>query len=305
MASSLYRMECDLAGILQAVATNSPYRAGAPPIETVQLGAKSGSINPLEALFLADRLATAMLTNTSVTALDLSGRVLQASAAEGIETILKKHATLTSLNLDGNAIGVTGAKAIARGLAENESLIELHLNDPTLGVEGLEALQEALESNPTLRVLTLPSTQEFTKPLKDPDPKTDKMPAPHADIERIEASLIDIRQEIVEREIFYEMGAISNEEKWCRELVKPIYQSLMHHIRANVEFHVWKQFECPKGDLEFGKKHVFTSWSIFLASLKAAKVNMMDAIEKRYKNPHNLSPGEVDEIRAWAEATFR
>ncbi len=296
-SSSLFRVDCVWDDILRAVATNAPYWGETKPIETVNLGERAGHINPLEVLFLADRLATAMLTNTSVKTVDLSGRLLQASAAESLETILKKHPTLTFLNLNGNQLGVAGAQAIARGLVENQTLTELHLNDLTLGAEGLEALQEALEHNQTLRVLTLPPLQEFIKSVKDPDPR----PA----IERIEAAYVRIRLENVLRESYHEEGTLTQEEMWHRKQVTHVYSSLPHHVRSNVEFQVWKQFECPKGDLEFGKKHVFTSWSIFLASIKAAKVNMGDAIEKYYKGPQALSPGEAQEIRTWAAATFR
>jgi hypothetical protein len=79
--------------------------------------------------------------DSSLTQLNLNGKVIRDKGAADIAAALATNSTLTQLNLSSNAIGDAGAEAIAAALANNSALTRLDLRN--IGPAGAEALAAA------------------------------------------------------------------------------------------------------------------------------------------------------------------
>jgi len=70
--------------------------------------------------------------------------------AKALADALMSNRTLTSMNLGLNSIGNEGAEALADALKSNRTLTSMNLSRNSIGKEGAEALAEALKTNCTL-----------------------------------------------------------------------------------------------------------------------------------------------------------
>lgn len=130
---------------LEAIQSNDPAH------KSISLaGSSSFQMNPSK---YASSIAEALLTNTSVTDLDLSNCGIPTSNAHDFAEVLKKNKTLKVLNLSKNKISSEGIEEILASLKENSSLVEINLLDAgpsRLGESALSALCTSLETNVTL-----------------------------------------------------------------------------------------------------------------------------------------------------------
>ena len=101
------------------------------------------------------RLATALVGNSTLTYLDLGDNSIGAEGARALAEMLPGNATLTTLYLGWNSIGPEGARALAELLPGNSTLKALDLYGNSIGAEGARALAEMLAGNSTLTTLDL------------------------------------------------------------------------------------------------------------------------------------------------------
>ncbi|KAJ3240702.1 Tropomodulin-2 [Chytriomyces hyalinus] len=103
------------------------------------------------------QLADALLRNTVLQSLDLSGTKLNTQTAMLIGKALQTNDTLKKLNLERNSIGPAGFKAIALGLMENKKLRELKLLNQTLsaGTNAEQFLAKAMAKNHHIVKMTI------------------------------------------------------------------------------------------------------------------------------------------------------
>ncbi len=100
-------------------------------------------------------LATALATNTALTALKMDEAYIGVAGAKTLATALARNTTLTSLDLNCNDIGDVGATALATALAGNTALTKLLLGSNLIDTAGLTALATVLATNTTLTELDL------------------------------------------------------------------------------------------------------------------------------------------------------
>ncbi|XP_022808217.1 nucleotide-binding oligomerization domain-containing protein 2-like [Stylophora pistillata] len=103
----------------------------------------------------ASLIANILITNTSVTKLDLSCNEGGDDEAAVLAECLKENKSLTELCFSRNEIGYYGAAALAECLKENVSLAKLNLNHNNIGDVGAAALAECLKENASLTELYL------------------------------------------------------------------------------------------------------------------------------------------------------
>ncbi|CAF1067358.1 unnamed protein product, partial [Didymodactylos carnosus] len=103
----------------------------------------------------AKAIATALMTNQTLTTLDLGYNQISADEATAIAAALMTNQTLTTLNLWNNQISADGAKAIATALMTNQTLTTLNLWNNQISADGAKAIAAALMTNQTLTTLDL------------------------------------------------------------------------------------------------------------------------------------------------------
>ena len=99
--------------------------------------------------------AKALITNTTLTELNLSDNKISDEGGKALAEALKINTTLTTLIILKNFISNEGAKAIAEVLKTNTTLTKIDLGENHIGVEGVDALVNALKRNTTLTTLIL------------------------------------------------------------------------------------------------------------------------------------------------------
>ncbi|CAF4419774.1 unnamed protein product, partial [Didymodactylos carnosus] len=103
----------------------------------------------------AKAIATALMTNQTLTTLKLYNNQISADGAKAIATALITNQTLTTLDLGSNQISADGAKAIATALMTNQTLTTLDLDDNQISADGAKAIATAPMTNQTLTTLSL------------------------------------------------------------------------------------------------------------------------------------------------------
>lgn len=103
----------------------------------------------------AARLAEALLSNSSLAALDLQDNAAGDAGAAGFAAALARNRALRHLNLSNNGVGPAGAAALAAPLA-GSALQELNLAGNALGPAGARALAAALRENTSLLEVRAP-----------------------------------------------------------------------------------------------------------------------------------------------------
>src|SRR3989338_3872385 len=94
--------------VLQPTKAIEVIKANDPSYSMISLnGSSSMQMNPLK---YATDIVNAMMTNTSVTSLDLSNCALPTSTANDIAEMLKRNKTLQKLALEGNKINADGVE---------------------------------------------------------------------------------------------------------------------------------------------------------------------------------------------------
>jgi len=119
-----------------------------------------------------EKLAEALIINTSLTCLYLRWRVAELERADDddervqlehdeyavvVAGILEKNRTIEYLVVDKNNLGSTGATIIAGALARNTTLRKLDMDGNNLGAQGCRALVSALAENSSLESLFIKS----------------------------------------------------------------------------------------------------------------------------------------------------
>lgn len=281
--------------VLTAIAANMPLPGESEPIASADLSSQFALEDPR---FIFDRVSIALETNHSLIALDLSGNYTSPSNSEVMKKIFMSHTHLASLNLSENVLDTNAIVALAEGLKVNTSLTALELKDPWIEAVALEALQSALADNHTLRHLKLSSFQEFADAVVARGAVSPSTESSGSEIKRIAQALVGIQQRVVENENSFEKISLAAEERAFRDQVCSVYETMEASVKAKVEYQVWQNFGCPKGDPRFGKNNTFTSWSVFTASVRSADVDMIQALE------HHYSGSEMLDFLKWAKATF-
>jgi Ran GTPase-activating protein (RanGAP) involved in mRNA processing and transport len=98
-------------------------------------------------------LGEALMTNTSLTSLDVSSNKLGAGGCAGLMSGLQHNAALMKLDISrGNNICVEGAEAIAAALRINSSLTDLHVfYDDSISDVGSSAILNSVAHHPAMR----------------------------------------------------------------------------------------------------------------------------------------------------------
>eukprot|EP01063_Lacrimia_lanifica_P035846 TRINITY_DN6948_c0_g1_i1.p1 TRINITY_DN6948_c0_g1~~TRINITY_DN6948_c0_g1_i1.p1 ORF type:complete len:341 (+),score=129.47 TRINITY_DN6948_c0_g1_i1:73-1095(+) len=105
--------------------------------DTVLLqGGQFGSVTDDDCQVLAD----ALVTNTSVTHLDLSMNRIGDAGARALAAALERGDALMDVRLDGNFITAEGVEALCRAVEQSVSLTKLDLSSNEFGHEGAAAL---------------------------------------------------------------------------------------------------------------------------------------------------------------------
>ena len=98
----------------------------------------------------AQSFANLLMTNTTLTHIDLSSNNIDSIGAEALANVLYTNTTLLVLNLCFNRISDEGAKALSLALNNNASLLELNLNNNNIGYNGIHAFSVNIGNNTTL-----------------------------------------------------------------------------------------------------------------------------------------------------------
>ncbi|NXL93502.1 LR74A protein, partial [Alectura lathami] len=108
-------------------------------------------------------IAIALVSNATVTHLELEDNCILAEGAMCIAEMLRENCSLQELNISNNHLDTEGAKAIASLLLENASYLRaLQLSGNSFGEEAASCFAEALRSNYQLKELDL-SHNEFSE----------------------------------------------------------------------------------------------------------------------------------------------
>ena len=100
-------------------------------------------------------LASALASDTRVTAINLAGNALGPRGAQHVATMLRINRTLRHLDLECNALRSAGAAALAEALKANHTLETLVLTDNDVESNGAVSIGAALQHNTGLRTLAL------------------------------------------------------------------------------------------------------------------------------------------------------
>ena len=117
--------------------------------------------------------ADMLVTNKSLTELNMSECRIQGEGAVCLAKALEKNCTVMDFDIGSNPFGSEGAVAFASMLKKNQCLKTLLLNDDSVGVEGALELIESLKHNTTLEKLKLsvkckpPSFSKLDETLQD------------------------------------------------------------------------------------------------------------------------------------------
>ena len=104
---------------------------------------------------LAAKLFGVLITNKTLTHLDLSQNELGIGHFQILAYALGTNTTLTALNLTDNELGNAGFESLAAALGKNATLTSLDLTHNELSHAGVNSLAAALETNRSLRDLNL------------------------------------------------------------------------------------------------------------------------------------------------------
>ncbi|XP_021258804.1 leucine-rich repeat-containing protein 74A isoform X1 [Numida meleagris] len=108
-------------------------------------------------------IAIALVSNATVTHLELEDNHILAEGAICIAEMLRENCSLRELNISNNHLDTEGAEAIAGLLLENASYLHtLHLSGNNFGEEAASCLSDALVSNYQVKKLDL-SHNEFSE----------------------------------------------------------------------------------------------------------------------------------------------
>ncbi|XP_040415008.1 leucine-rich repeat-containing protein 74A isoform X2 [Cygnus olor] len=108
-------------------------------------------------------IAIALVSNATVTRLELEDNCILAEGAICIAEMLRENCSLQELNISNNHLGTEGAEAIASLLLDNASyLYALRLSGNSFGEEAASCLAEALMGNYQVKKLDL-SHNEFSE----------------------------------------------------------------------------------------------------------------------------------------------
>ncbi|XP_047915708.2 leucine-rich repeat-containing protein 74A isoform X7 [Anser cygnoides] len=108
-------------------------------------------------------IAIALVSNATVTRLELEDNCILAEGAICIAEMLRENCSLQELNISNNHLGTEGAEAIASLLLDNASyLYALQLSGNNFGEEAVSCLAEALMGNYQVKKLDL-SHNEFSE----------------------------------------------------------------------------------------------------------------------------------------------
>lgn len=104
-------------------------------------------------------IAGMLLTNTSLTALDLGsngfGNFIENTGSTVLCNSINTHTTLTYLGMDSNSIGFETTQQLAHMLKKNKSLRVLDLSENDINGNGAQLLANSLKKNSTLFALYL------------------------------------------------------------------------------------------------------------------------------------------------------
>lgn len=93
-------------------------------------------------------IANSLRVNTSLRTLYLSANKITGEGLVYLEKALVANNTLTSLNLCGNRAGIPGARALASALRLNRTLETLHIGGNKVCAEGVAIISQALQQHP-------------------------------------------------------------------------------------------------------------------------------------------------------------
>ena len=102
-----------------------------------------------------DALARLIVTNDTITSLDLSWNSLKGASAVAFGRSLRKNKTLKTLLLQFNAFGDLGTQSIGWALKYNKSITHLDLSNNSLVPRSTCVLANALSHNTTLKLLNI------------------------------------------------------------------------------------------------------------------------------------------------------
>ena len=102
-------------------------------------------------------LMTGLITNNTITHLDVSHNKITNHGARLLAKLLGPRSVLTSLDLCDNAVHAEGGRYLGRALRRNDSLVELNLRLNRLTDEGGRMLFEGIKDNSSLAVLNVSS----------------------------------------------------------------------------------------------------------------------------------------------------
>lgn len=100
-----------------------------------------------------NRFKSALLTNKTLTKLDLSSNNLRDDGVKAICTALNGNNTLKRLNVSSNNITCAGIQKVAEYIQENKSITRLDISHNWISSNGLLCFLNMIKSNVTLRVL--------------------------------------------------------------------------------------------------------------------------------------------------------
>ncbi|XP_013415374.1 leucine-rich repeat-containing protein 74B [Lingula anatina] len=120
-------------------------------LEATELVVKHRTLSEKEAKAIAE----ALLVNTTVTHLDLSGNNLSAGGLAHLAPMLRENLNIRSLNLSGNLFGTEGLKSLSMALLVNQNITVLSLSGTHLADEHATYIANLLQDVKTLVELDL------------------------------------------------------------------------------------------------------------------------------------------------------
>nr|XP_022321253.1 leucine-rich repeat-containing protein 74B-like isoform X3 [Crassostrea virginica] len=103
----------------------------------------------------ARALAIALLSNDSITSLDLEDDGIEAEGAIAIAEMLEINQNITDVNISENCIGTKGLRAISKLMANNSVIQSLDMSGSNLVDNDAHFLADILKNNSTLKELIL------------------------------------------------------------------------------------------------------------------------------------------------------